>query len=110
MTNLFRYSLYIEDEWIHNNFHNLANRWYEAGIYNNVTFFDKDCLNTIMQSEIADVFDDFYLVKNREDLMSRIKECNKDFIKHLDIQQKWHRKDLEAREKCLNTIKKVVGE
>lgn len=108
LTNLFRYSLYLEDEWIHNNFHNLANRWYEAGIYNNVTFFDKECQNTIYQSEIAEVYDDFYTVGSYDELQKKIAICNKDFQKHLEIQREWHKIDLDTRYKVLQEIKKIV--
>ena len=108
LTNLFRYSLYIEDNWIHSNFHNLANRWYEAGIYNNVTFFDRDCLNTIYQSEIADVFDEYYTVSTYNELQTKIAECNKDWQKHLEIQKEWHKIDLITRDKVLQEIKRIV--
>lgn len=108
LTNLFRYSLYLEDEWIHNNFHNLANRWYEAGIYNNVTFFDKECQNTIYQSEIAEVYDDFYTVGSYDELQKKIAICNKDFQKHLEVQREWHKIDLDTRYKVLQEIKKIV--
>lgn len=108
LTNLFRYSLYIEDNWIHQNFHNLANRWYEAGIYNNVTFFDRDCLNTVYQSEIADVFDEYYTVGSFSELMRKIAECNKDWQKHLEVQKEWHKIDLITRNKVLQEIKRIV--
>lgn len=108
ITSLFRYSLYLEDKWIHSNFHNLANRWYEAGIYNNVTFFDKDCKNTICKSEIAAVYDDFYTVGSYEELTAKIEECNKDFQTHLDRQKEWHKIDLATKESVLKSIKSIV--
>lgn len=108
LTNFFRYSLYIEDNWIHSNFHNLANRWYEAGIYNNVTFFDRDCLNTIYQSEIANVFDEYYTVGSYNELQKKMLECNEDFQLHLDKQREWHKIDLITRDKVLQEIKRIV--
>lgn len=108
VTNLFRYSLYLEDEWIHSHFHNLANRWYEAGIYNNVTFFDRNCENTISKSEIAGVYDDFYTVGSYEELMAKIEECNQDFQKHLRIQRSWHEIDLMTKDSVLQKIKQII--
>lgn len=108
LTNYFKYSLYIEDEWIHTNFHNLANRWYEAGIYNMVTFFDKDCRNTIYQSEIADVFDEYYIVNGYSDLIKKTIECRNEFQLHLEKQKEWHKIDLITKEKVLAEIKRIV--
>ena len=108
LTNLFRYNLYIEDNWIHTNFHNLANRWYEAGMCNVVTFFDIDCKNTIKKSEIADLFDDFYYVSSYQELMEKIEICNKDYDKHLKVQQEWHKRDLEVKEAVLKQIKDII--
>lgn len=108
LTNLFRYNLYIEDNWIHTNFHNLANRWYEAGMCNLVTFFDIDCKNTVKKSEIADLFDDFYYVSSYQELMEKIEICNKDYNKHLEIQKAWHKRDLEVKEAVLKQIKDII--
>lgn len=108
LTHYFRYSLYIEDNWIHNNFHNLANRWYEAGIYNNVTFFDKDCMNTIAQSEIAEVFDKYYLVNGYNDLQNKINETRNNFAEHLARQKEWHKIDLITKAKVLSDIKTIL--
>ncbi len=108
IASLFRYSLYIEDEETHSNFCNLANRWYEAGTYNMVTFFDKKCRRTIERSEIAKVYDDFYTVDSYETLMKRVLECNKDFQKHLKQQQEWHKLDFVAKEKTLEQIRQIV--
>lgn len=108
ITNIFRYSLYIEDEATHSTFCNLANRWYEAGICNNVTFFDKCCSNTIRKSEIANVYDDFYTVNGYEDLQRKINECNKNFFKHLERQREWHKIDLVKKREALEQIKSIV--
>ena len=40
---LFKYTLYIEDEWIHQNFHNLADRFYESLSNGTVILFDESC-------------------------------------------------------------------
>lgn len=104
----FRYTLYIEDKWIHENFHNIANRWYEAGIHNNVMFFDEGCLNTISKSKIAPVFDKYFLVSDYDELISKFKECLEDYENVLNIQKKWHELDLIEKEEVLQKIQMIV--
>jgi hypothetical protein len=109
--NHFRYSLYIEDKYTHANFNNLANRWYEAGFCNNVVFFDENCIATIRKSEIAPFIDEIrpYFVHDRASLLANIDRCNKDFPKHLAIQQKWHVANLANREKMLEHLRLIVS-
>jgi hypothetical protein len=104
----FRYTLYIEDKWIHTNFHNIANRWYEAGIHNNVIFFDENCWNTISKSNIKDVFDKYFLVSSYEELQGKFNECSKHYEDILLLQQKWHELDLIEKKEVLMKIKRIV--
>lgn len=109
--NLFRYSLYMEDVYTHTVFNNLANRWYEAGICNNVVFFDHNCINTIIKSEIGQYIDEikYYIVSSHDELIKKISECNKDFIHHLNTQKRWRQNELKEREIMLNKLREIIN-
>ena len=102
--NLFKYSLYIEDEHTHNNYNYLANRFYECLMCNVVHFFDINCKNTIEKSGIE--FDDYFYVSNLEELKDKIK--NDDFEKSLKFQKKWNITAEKERESVINAIKEVL--
>jgi hypothetical protein len=109
--NRFKYSLYIEDEYTHRVFNNLANRWYEAGFCNNVVFFDASCSNTVRKSELAPFYDQMkdYFVNNNTELIDKIDQCNADgFEKHLAIQKAWRKDELKLRRQMLVEFKQII--
>ena len=102
--NLFKYSLYIEDEHTHKNYNYLANRFYECLMCNVVQFFDINCKNTIEQSGIE--FDNYFYVSNLEELKEKIKNDN--FEKSLEFQKKWNEQAKKERENVIKVIKEIL--
>lgn len=102
--NLFKYSLYIEDEHTHNNYNFLANRFYECLMCNVVQFFDINCKNTIERSGI--VFDDYFYVSSLAELKEKI--INDNFEKSLEFQMKWKDKAMEEKRNVLEKIKEIL--
>lgn len=106
--NLFKYSIYMEDEHTHSNYNFLANRFYESLFCNVVQFFDINCKNTIKKSGIE--FNDYYFVESYKDLINKINNINQsgDWLSHLNFQLKWLKNALTEKEKMLQDFKKII--
>lgn len=103
--NLFKYSLYIEDEFTHGNYNHLANRFYECLFCNVVQFFDKSCSNTIQTADIE--FDDYYYVDSYEELKDKVE--NTDFDRALQQQQEmWLNNALQEKKQVLEQLKYIL--
>lgn len=102
--NLFKYSLYLEDEFTHNNFNYLANRFYEALMCNVVLLFDISCRNTLEKSGYPIL--EKYFVSNYAELKNKVKTL--DWQQCLNEQfNAWHRlATLEKKdvEQCLYSV------
>lgn len=99
---LFKYTLYIEDEWIHSNFHNLADRFYEALSNKTVVLFDKSCLHTLQCSELRNLdFNDF-IINSYEDIF------NRNYNVDLKKQQKWVELIETEKAKTYKQLEKII--
>lgn len=72
------YTIYIEDEYTHNNYNSLSDRFYESVSLRCLPFFDKDCLNTIEHSKY--VVDKDLIVNSIEEIKDKTKYINRDSI------------------------------
>lgn len=98
---LFKYSLYIEDEYTHNNFNNLANRFYEALSNDTVILFDENCRNTLSKSEIKDFDYERFIIKDINE--------DRNYKEDLEEQSKWKKVVEENRRLMLEQFEKIIG-
>ena len=103
--NLFKYSLYIEDEGTHTRFNHLANRFYEALFCNCVTLFDRSCQQTIRKSGIP--FNEDFYVDSHEELMKKVNDGN--WQKRLNEQKKWLPQALKEKYQTLEKIGLILA-
>lgn len=102
--NLFKYSLYIEDEYTHTHYNHLANRFYESLMCNCVQFFDASCLGTIEKSGYQ-VTDNF-MVPSAEELEDKV-NCY-DFKECLKMQGHWKAFAEAEKNKVFRKIKEIL--
>lgn len=99
---LFKYTLYIEDEWIHNNFHNLADRFYEALSNGTVILFDISCQHTLEHSELKYVDYSKFLISSYEELF------NRNYEEDLEIQKSWIKIVEKEKEKTFKQLEDII--
>lgn len=99
---LFQYSLYIEDEYTHTTFNNLADRFYEALSNQTVILFDKDCINTLKKSELKECDYEQFIISSPEDFK------NRNYEHDWNIQQQWCSLIQQEKKKTLTTIENIL--
>jgi hypothetical protein len=103
--NLFRNTIYLEDEKTHEIYSHLGNRYYEAMFCNVAQYFDVSCRNTVEKSKIA--FDESFYVSNYEELKSRIQ--SNDAVKTAAIQRDlWQQQAIAERDAVIAAIADIV--
>lgn len=101
--NRFRYSLYIEDKWIHSHYHNPANRFYEALMSGVVLLFDENCKNTFDKYGL-DISD--FIVSSKQDIIKRLnKKC---YQKDIDKQKQWIKRAIEEKEFAIKELQRIL--
>ena len=100
---LFRASLYIEDEYTHNHYNCLGNRFYEALWCNVVPLFDASCINTLKKSGYTDY--EWHVVRSTDDIKAKcneIKEGNTGSLK------KWQSQAVKEKHQVITAIKRLI--
>ncbi|MHA1794985.1 MAG: hypothetical protein ACTSUK_02650 [Promethearchaeota archaeon] len=103
LLNSFRYSLYIEDEFTHDNFNNLANRFYECLGADTVILFDSNCIKTLEKSGIKNYKS--FIINNHEDL-KKFNEFN--YKACLNIQKEWKEQVIIQMGETIEQIEDVL--
>lgn len=101
----FRYSLYIEDTFTHNNFNNMANRYYESLACRCVLLFDKSCVGTLKQAGITGY--EPFIIESAKDLD---KFGAHNYEELLALQAGWREAVIEERKNTIIEIEKVLLE
>lgn len=101
--NLFKYSLYIEDEYTHEHYNHLANRFYECLNCNVVQLFDKNCVTTLKKSGYNCSLAEF--VSDSSDLEFFTKS---DFEKLHKRQSAWNIPARIERQDVINKLSKIL--
>lgn len=74
---MYKFSVYIEDEGIHQDrYNNLSDRFYECISHGVVLFFDRNCQYNISQSKYN--IPDYFFVSNKDELKGKMREMDKD--------------------------------
>ncbi len=106
--NLFRYSIYIEDTWIHKTYHHLANRFYEAVWCNMIQFFDISCSNTLARAGLT--VPPFFIVRGFNEMQRNIDEIEREqsFYGHLGTQFHFNKHAADERAEAIQQIRDLV--
>lgn len=104
--NNFKFSLYIEDEYTHQHYNFLANRFYESLFCNCVLMFDSQCVNTIKRAGIE--VPECFIVSSHKELLAKTAVLSKRLDKSLAIQRSWAVNVLAERKKLLGDLAEAL--
>ncbi|MBA7670512.1 hypothetical protein ES703_78658 [subsurface metagenome] len=101
---LFRYSLYIEDEYTHKHYNYPANRFYEALSYGVIQLFDESCSFTFDKAgyDIAP-----FIVRNKRSLKLQISHMDKNYDHFLKQQLSWREKAAMEKTETVTQLKEI---
>jgi hypothetical protein len=102
--NRFLHTIYIEDEFTHDHFNFMANRFYESLFCNVVLFFDRSCKRSIEQSGIE--WDNQFFVKDAQDL--KAKRMLADHVTLREWQQRWNIQALGQRAALIKDLRLIL--
>lgn len=106
----YKYSLYFEDVHTHDNYAFMANRFYEAIMYNVLMLYDYRCIVTIDKSDY--IIDNKQIIHNAEEAIAIVYKLDndpKEYKRLLEIQQSNVIKILSEKEEVLGSIKQTIG-
>lgn len=99
---LFRFSLYIEDEYSHSTYTYPANRFYEALMSRTILLFDVNARTTFDKAGY-DVSD--YLVSDASSLWKKIAELKRNLPLHIGRQAEWRKQAIRERKRTIDDLR-----
>lgn len=93
----------MEDAFTHDNFNNLANRFYESLGAGCVVLFDKGCINTLEQAGLKNYKE--FIIDSKKDLLAF---KNKNFTKLLKKQEVWKADIRKQKKNVIKEIEKIL--
>jgi hypothetical protein len=108
--NKYMFSLYIEDEHTHDNYAHMANRFYEALMFNVITLFDHKCQGTIDKSNFD--IDPMFVVDGAEDYMKTVESLRDPvaFENALGYNKQYQSIALQEHDDVVQALTNLLGE
>lgn len=107
--NRFSSSLYIEDEFTHRHFANMANRFYESLTCNCVMIFDRRCSKTLDVAGVIPRLDQVVSTCAEMDFLAQKIHAEESFrLELLDFQKKWADDAMAQREELMLKLQSLM--